>query len=124
MIPVPSRMAGSGARKPDGRVHRLVRPRGLASIVFAVIVEDAHWPHTATILTATYLTVGLSVMVHGASAAPLVRRYASWFSSQSGEPGGVRRSSPCRPTSTAFEVPRRRCGHRHRDESDYSSVTL
>jgi len=89
MIPVAAAMAGSGARKPTVAFIGWFGPRGLASIVFAVIVEDAHWPHTATILTATYLTVGLSVMVHGASAVPLVRRYASWFSSESGEPGGA-----------------------------------
>ena len=54
-------------------------PRGLASIVFAVIVEDAHLAHAATIVAATYLTVGLSVLVHGLSAAPLVSRYANWY---------------------------------------------
>ena len=48
--------------------------------MFAVIVEDAHWPHTEMILTATYLTVGLSVMVaRGFSAVPLVKSYASWY---------------------------------------------
>ncbi|HME03898.1 MAG TPA: sodium:proton antiporter, partial [Solirubrobacteraceae bacterium] len=54
-------------------------PRGLASIVFAVIVEDTHQAHTPAILTACYLTVGLSVLVHGLSAAPFVSRYASWY---------------------------------------------
>ena len=54
-------------------------PRGLASIVFAVIVEDAHLPHAGTIVAASYLTVGLSVLVHGLSAAPLVGRYAAWY---------------------------------------------
>jgi NhaP-type Na+/H+ or K+/H+ antiporter len=54
-------------------------PRGLASIVFAVVVEDTHQAQSATILIATYLTVGLSVLLHGLSAAPLVRRYASWY---------------------------------------------
>jgi NhaP-type Na+/H+ or K+/H+ antiporter len=54
-------------------------PRGLASIVFAVIVEDTHQVHEATLLTTTYLTVGLSVLLHGLSAAPLVSRYARWY---------------------------------------------
>jgi len=40
-------------------------PRGLALIVFAVIIEDAHLPHSADIATVTYLTVGLSMLVHG-----------------------------------------------------------
>jgi len=34
-------------------------------IVFAVIIEDAHLPHSADIATVTYLTVGLSMLVHG-----------------------------------------------------------
>jgi NhaP-type Na+/H+ or K+/H+ antiporter len=89
MIPVAIAMFGSGARRPTVALVGWFGPRGLASIVFAVIVEDAHWPHTAAILTATYVTVGLSVMVHGASAVPLVRRYAGWFGAQAGEQGGV-----------------------------------
>ena len=57
-------------------------PRGLASIVFAVIVvEEAHLPGATTILLATYLTIGLSVLAHGITAAPLARRYARWYES-------------------------------------------
>ena len=41
-------------------------PRGLASIVFAVIVvQESHLPQTRTILLVTYVTVGLSVLAHG-----------------------------------------------------------
>jgi NhaP-type Na+/H+ or K+/H+ antiporter len=59
-------------------------PRGLASIVFAVIVvEQSHLPHVQTILLTTYATVGLSVLAHGLSAAPLAARYARWYRSQS-----------------------------------------
>jgi len=52
--------------------------------VFAVIVEDTHQAHGGTILTACYLTVGLSVLVHGLSAAPLVSRYAAWYRAAAG----------------------------------------
>ena len=40
-----------------------------------------HWArqHAATIAAASYLIVGLSVLVHGLSAAPLVSRYATWY---------------------------------------------
>jgi NhaP-type Na+/H+ or K+/H+ antiporter len=55
-------------------------PRGLASIVFAVIVvQEASLPGTNTILVATYVTVGVSVMAHGITAAPLARWYANWY---------------------------------------------
>ena len=79
MVPVAISLLGSGMRAPTVAFIGWFGPRGLASIVFAVIVEDAHWPHTEMILTATYLTVGLSVMAHGFSAVPLVKRYASWY---------------------------------------------
>ena len=67
----------------------LLGPRGLASIVFAVIVEDSHLAHGATIVDTCYLTVGLSVMLHGVSAAPLVSRYAAWYDAAAarGAPG-------------------------------------
>ena len=55
-------------------------PRGLASIVFAVIViEESQLPHEHLIVLAIYITVGLSVFAHGLTAAPLADRYASWF---------------------------------------------
>ena len=57
-------------------------PRGLASIVFAVIVvEEAHLPGADTILATTYVTIGLSVIAHGITAAPLAQRYARWYES-------------------------------------------
>ena len=55
-------------------------PRGLASIVFAVIIlEESQLPHEHLIVQAIYLTVGLSVLAHGLTAAPLADRYARWY---------------------------------------------
>jgi NhaP-type Na+/H+ or K+/H+ antiporter len=80
MIPVAIAMLGTGARRQTITFMGWFGPRGLASIVFALIVlHDAHLPHGGTILTVTYVTVGLSVLLHGATAAPLTRRYVSWF---------------------------------------------
>jgi NhaP-type Na+/H+ or K+/H+ antiporter len=54
-------------------------PRGLASIVFGVVVvEAAGLPHTSVLVVAITVTVAMSVIAHGVSAAPLVRRYAAW----------------------------------------------
>ncbi len=48
--------------------------------MFAVIViEEANLPQTETILLTTYLTIGLSVIAHGLTAAPLAARYARWY---------------------------------------------
>ena len=79
MLPVAIALFGTHARPATVAFMGWFGPRGLASIVFAVIVEDAHLPHSADIATAAYLTVGLSVLVHGLSASPLVNRYVKWF---------------------------------------------
>jgi sodium/hydrogen antiporter len=82
MAPVAVAMLGMRARRPTIAFIGWFGPRGLASIVFAVIVvQEADLPHTNTILLTTYATVGLSVLLHGVTAAPLARRYASWFAS-------------------------------------------
>ena len=79
MLPVAISLWGTHALGPTVAFMGWFGPRGLASIVFAVMVEDAHLAHAPTIVAATYLTVGLSVLVHGLSAAPLVSRYANWY---------------------------------------------
>ena len=79
MLPVAISLWGSHALGPTVAFMGWFGPRGLASIVFAVMVEDAHLAHAGTIVAATYLTVGVSVLVHGLSAAPLVSRYANWY---------------------------------------------
>jgi NhaP-type Na+/H+ or K+/H+ antiporter len=82
MLPVALAMLGTGARRPTSAFLGWFGPRGLASIVFAVIVvEQSHLPHVQTILLTTYATVGLSVLAHGISAAPLADRYARWYRS-------------------------------------------
>ena len=80
MLPVAIAMLGSGARAPTVGFLGWFGPRGLASIVFAVIViEESDLPHEHLIVLAIYLTVGLSVLAHGLSAAPLAARYARWY---------------------------------------------
>jgi sodium/hydrogen antiporter len=82
IVPVALAMIGTGARWPTIAFLGWFGPRGLASIVFAVIVaQEAHLPGADTILVTTYLTVGVSVVAHGITAAPLARRYARWYES-------------------------------------------
>jgi NhaP-type Na+/H+ or K+/H+ antiporter len=85
MLPVAVSLGGTRARAPTVAFIGWFGPRGLASIVFAVIVEDTHQAHAGAILTACYLTVGLSVLAHGLSAAPLVSRYAAWYRAATSE---------------------------------------
>ena len=80
LLPVAVAMLRSRARAPTLGFLGWFGPRGLASIVFAVIViEESKLPHEHLIVLAIYLTVGLSVFAHGVSAAPLAGRYARWY---------------------------------------------
>src|SRR4029077_18589876 len=81
MIPVAVAMLGTQARPPTIGFLGWFGPRGLASIVFAVLLVEAKGtlPHENVVLTTVFATIGLSVLVHGVSAAPLARRYARWF---------------------------------------------
>jgi len=80
MLPVAIAMLGSRARPPTVGFLGWFGPRGLASIVFAVIViEESNLPNEHLIVLAIYVTVGLSVFAHGLTAAPLADRYARWF---------------------------------------------
>ena len=82
MLPVGIAMLGTGARRQTVGFLGWFGPRGLASIVFAVIlVEEGGLPHDDVIITATVITIGLSVLAHGLTAAPLANRYAAWFES-------------------------------------------
>jgi len=79
-IPVAIAMIGSRARPPTLAFLGWFGPRGLASIVFAIIVVDEYeLPHANTITLVIYLTVGLSVLLHGLTAAPLAGAYARWY---------------------------------------------
>jgi NhaP-type Na+/H+ or K+/H+ antiporter len=116
LVPVAVALAGSAARRQTVGFVGWFGPRGLASIVFAVIVvEDGTLPHTETILLATYLTVGLSVFAHGLTAAPLARRYARWYEAHprhrrpamESRPVGAQRSRTpvAAPASTQLAAP-------------------
>jgi NhaP-type Na+/H+ or K+/H+ antiporter len=98
MIPVAFALIGSGARPPTVAFVGWFGPRGLASIVFAVMVLDdsTGLPGVSTILLATYVTIGLSVLLHGLTAAPLAGRYAAWFSAHAAGQAPVMESAPAK----------------------------
>ncbi len=82
MLPVAVALLGTHARRRTVAFLGWFGPRGLASIVFAlIVVQESHLPQTPTILAVTYFTVGLSVLLHGVSAVPLTDRYARWYQS-------------------------------------------
>jgi len=101
MLPVAVAMLGSRARPPTLGFLGWFGPRGLASIVFAVIViEESNLPHEHLIVLAIYLTVGLSVFAHGVSAAPLADRYARWYEQHPRHRAPAMESAPAAVTRT------------------------
>ncbi len=99
MLPVAIAMLGSHARVPTLGFLGWFGPRGLASIVFAVIViEESQLPHEHLIVLAIYLTVGLSVLAHGLSAAPLADRYARWYEQHPRDKAPPMESAPTEET--------------------------
>ena len=95
MVPVGLAMLGSGARRPTVAFLGWFGPRGLASIVFAVIlVEDAHLANETVLLNTIFLTIGLSVLLHGLTAAPFAGRYAAWFAAHPRDTAPAFESAP------------------------------
>jgi NhaP-type Na+/H+ or K+/H+ antiporter len=82
MLPVALAMLGTGARRPTIAFLGWFGPRGLASIVFAIILlDDTELPHLHTLLLAITVTIAISVYAHGITARPLTERYARWWNS-------------------------------------------
>jgi len=81
MVPVFLALAGSGESMQNKLFIGWFGPRGLASIVFAVIVLDEGLPGSQLIALVVACTVFVSLIAHGVSANPLARRVAekeSW----------------------------------------------
>lgn len=72
MVPVFLVLAGMKLRTDEKLFMGWFGPRGLASIVFAVIVLNKNLPGGDTISQTVVCTIVLSVVAHGISATPLV----------------------------------------------------
>jgi NhaP-type Na+/H+ or K+/H+ antiporter len=82
MLPVALAMVGAGARRPTIAFLGWFGPRGLASIVFGVILlDEADLPHENVLLLTAVVTIAISVYAHGVTAQPLTRRYVRWYES-------------------------------------------
>jgi NhaP-type Na+/H+ or K+/H+ antiporter len=70
-------LLGLGLRAPTVAFVGWFGPRGLASIILALVVieEEPELAGIETIFVVVTVTVLLSVFAHGISAAPLTRRY-------------------------------------------------
>ena len=79
VIPVVLALAGTGLKRPTVAYIAWFGPRGLASIVLGLLVVEQHVPGAELIGRVIAITVGLSILLHGASAVPLSEHYAHWY---------------------------------------------
>jgi len=79
MVPVAIAMLGTGAQLPTVAFIGWFGPRGLASIVFALIALDEGIPDRQMLLTTVMMIILLSVFLHGLSSVPLVAAYSRWY---------------------------------------------
>ena len=77
MLPVFLSLAGRGLRSDTKLFMGWFGPRGLASIVFAVMVINKDLPGGDVLVATTACTILLSVLLHGVSANPLAKAYST-----------------------------------------------
>ena len=88
MAPVAIALAGSGLSRRTVAFVGWFGPRGLASVIFALLAFDALASVDGfAVLAAVTITVLLSVVAHGVTASPLARRYGR-------HAGGLHESRP------------------------------
>ena len=79
MLPVALSLLGTGLARPTLVFAGWFGPRGLASIVFGLLVAEEALPDGSVILQAVFVTVALSVVLHGATAVLGASRYGAWY---------------------------------------------
>ena len=76
MLPILLSLTATGVRLPTQLFLGWFGPRGLASVLFLLLIlEETEMATRDDIFTVTVLTVALSALLHGVSAAPLAKAY-------------------------------------------------
>ena len=83
ILPVAVALVGSKAALPTVTFVGWFGPRGLASILFGLLLLEEELPRAEELFAVVAWTVVLSVGLHGATAAWGARRYGSWWSTMS-----------------------------------------
>lgn len=98
MVPIALSLVGSGLRLPTQLFLGWFGPRGLASILFVLLIlEESEVTHGHEILAVTLVTVALSTLLHGITAAPFAKMYGA-MAKEMGE---------CEETQPVSEMPLR-----------------
>jgi NhaP-type Na+/H+ or K+/H+ antiporter len=85
MVPVAIALARQGLQRPTLAFMGWFGPRGLASIVFGLLALESGVPDSDMVLATVVVTVALSVIAHGITSVPLVKRYSSWYAARATE---------------------------------------
>lgn len=81
-------------------------PRGIASIVFAlIVVEEASEGGADVVASIVTWTVLASVFLHGMTAGPLARRYGIWFQTMEDDHDDMAEAGPTTEYRTRFGTP-------------------
>ena len=96
MVPVALATIGAGLDRRTVLFVGWFGPRGLASLVFALLAVEQLGSSAAQAVSVIAVTVALSVIAHGASAGPLAARYGRAAAAQGVEPGGHAADLPVR----------------------------
>ena len=95
MLPVALSMLGTGMRRVTVSFLGWFGPRGLASIVFVLLlVEQTELPERSLMLAVVTWTVALSVYAHGLTAWPGANRYADWYAAHAKDHLDMPESAP------------------------------
>ena len=89
MVPVALVMLRTGFAPASMLYVGWFGPRGLASIVFATVVVEEAVPGASALTDVVLLTVAISMVVHGVTAAWGAGRYASWFEAAAARNPGI-----------------------------------
>lgn len=105
MVPVAVSLIGSRVRLATVAFLGWFGPRGLASILFAIFVmEDFAIDASEEIMIIMIVTVTMSMLAHGLSAAPAARRFGTL----------MKRAGQCEETKPVSELPTRTGMQLHR----------
>lgn len=95
--------------RPDWRTVAFIGwfgPRGIASIVFAlIVVEESTDGGADAVLSIVTWTVLASVFLHGITAGPLARRYGAWFEAMEDDHDTMVESGPTTINRLRFGSP-------------------
>ena len=95
LLPVALAMLGTGMRTVTVGFLGWFGPRGLASIVFVLLlVERTELAERSLMLSVVTWTVALSVFAHGLTALPGADRYADWYAAHSPDHPSMPESAP------------------------------